>query len=404
MKTWTLIFLLLISAAHHIQAQKGCMDQQASNFNTQAKENDGSCLYAKTNIIPIGICSKLSDTLLESSGLMYYNNWFWTHNDSDNPPYIYAFDSTHGTIIHRTFISNQPNIDWEDITQDAEHIYVGDFGNNSGSRKDLRILVISKKDLKLNKTSDTVKAGLIRFSYADQVSFSNTSQAHDYDMEAFCVFDDSLHLFSKNWADKRTRHYVLAKDTGTYILQPRESFLADGQVTGACSDQQKGMILLTGYSKTDFSCFAWVLWDFKHHLVNTGNRRRFELGTALSFGQNEGICLKSGQVYLSNEKYLTEAGLKRIDVNPFLSGKPLDIAVISRQNSNFTAYQSSSFLIIRADPVLTGKILEIYTVDGKLLKTVKLESGETRVDIDELMDGVYILKSGNSSLKIQIRK
>jgi len=405
MKTLTLLLLFFFVQIYPIRSQvKGCKDPQASNFNPSAQQNDGSCLYAKTTMIPHIVCPKLNDTILESSGLIFYRQMFWTHNDSDNPPYIYAFDSLSGNILHKTFIAQQTNTDWEDMTQDSLYIYIGDFGNNNGSRTDLNILRIRKTDLKMKQIADTVTADKIHFSFGDQTSFNNSSQNHDFDMEAFCVLGDSLHLFSKNWVDKKTRHYVVSKDTGTYILQPVETFLVNGQITGACADEKRGIILLTGYSKTDISCFAWLFWDYQHNRLNNGNKRRLELGTALSFGQNEGLCFRNKQVYISNEKYLTDPALRRIDIEKFMTGKPLSTQLIPKVEIKFSAYQSQSFLIIKTDQKGVGKSLHIYTSDGQLIKTIRLEKVETSLDIDYLMEGVYLLEVEDTVVKIYIRK
>lgn len=404
MKNTCLLLLFLASQGHLLYAQKGCTDPQAINYDVLAKLNDGSCTYAQKTLSPSVTCLKLDDTLIESSGLIYYNKLFWTHNDSDNPPCLYAFDSLTGKIIHRTFISNKTNIDWEDMSQDSQYIYIGDFGNNSGNRKDLKVLLINKSDLQLSQARDTVNATEITFSFADQVSFSNSNQNHDFDMEAFCVLGDSLHLFSKNWVDKKTRHYVMPKTPGNYALQPQESFYVNGQVTGACADEQRGVILLTGYNKTDISSFVWMMWDMQGNRFMNGNKRRIEIGTVISFGQNEAICFKDKQVYISNEKYLTEAGLRRIDIEPFLSGKPLSNPVILNSPAKFTAYQSQTLLIIKTEKENIGQNMNIYNADGKLLRTIVLDGLETSLDIDEYMEGVYILELGETALKVYLRK
>ncbi len=405
MKLFCLILLLSFCPHLAVYAQvKGCTDPQASNFNSLAKENDGSCIYTKTNAAPSITCSKLNDSILESSGLIYFANWFWTHNDSDNPPYIYAFDSSTGKILHSTYISNKTNTDWEDMTQDSLFIYIGDFGNNGGNRKDLAVLKIRKSDLRLHQPLDTVSASEIRFSFADQLSFNNSNQAHDFDMEAFCVLGDSLHLFSKNWVDKRTRHYVLATNPGTYILSPKESFLVDGQITGACADEKKSLIVLTGYNKADISCFIWLLWDYKNERVNSGNKRRIDIGSIISLGQNEGICLKGGQLYISSEKYLTAASLRKVDIQSYITGKPKSGVRSPQPAAKFTAYQSRNLLIVTADKASIGKTLHLYTSDGKPVKSFILDKAENSFDIDGVMDGVYILKVDETSVKIYIKE
>src|SRR5262249_23866807 len=60
-----------------------------------------------------------------------YPDIFWVHNDSGNPPLLFAGRSD-GQIVRR-FRLAVPNLDWEDITIDDQgHLYLGDIGNNRG--------------------------------------------------------------------------------------------------------------------------------------------------------------------------------------------------------------------------------------------------------------------------------
>jgi hypothetical protein len=73
-------------------------------------------------------------SLPEASGIAKsrrYPGIFWVHNDSGNPPALFAI-RLDGTIV-REFRLGVPNIDWEDIAADDQgHLYVGDIGNNFG--------------------------------------------------------------------------------------------------------------------------------------------------------------------------------------------------------------------------------------------------------------------------------
>jgi hypothetical protein len=56
---------------------------------------------------------------------------FWVHNDSGNPPALFAVRRD-GALI-REYRVSAPNVDWEDIAaDDAGHLYLGDIGNNGG--------------------------------------------------------------------------------------------------------------------------------------------------------------------------------------------------------------------------------------------------------------------------------
>src|SRR3712207_6165966 len=84
----------------------------------------------------------------ESSGLELApdETAFWTHADSGNPPKIYRVN-TAGKLLQTYDIPNTTNLDWEDLAKDNQgYLYIGDFGNNSNTRKDLRIYRTKEND------------------------------------------------------------------------------------------------------------------------------------------------------------------------------------------------------------------------------------------------------------------
>src|SRR5690349_7001177 len=163
--------LLLFLLTYYISPAQvnGCPDPAANNYNSAATLNDGSCAYNDVPIKPV-LKTNLNTKLNESSGLIWWNNQVWTHNDSGGEPAIYAIDTATGNIIKKVTIANATNVDWEDIAQDSTYIYIGDFGNNAnGNRQDLKIYRVKKADVK-SKTS--VKAAIINYTYNDQTSFT----------------------------------------------------------------------------------------------------------------------------------------------------------------------------------------------------------------------------------------
>ncbi|TFG42324.1 MAG: T9SS C-terminal target domain-containing protein, partial [Bacteroidia bacterium] len=89
------IFILLVSTA---EAQKyGCTDRLAVNYDQSATINDGSCIYNPANIEPLASLN-LEAALTETSGLIFWENQFWTHNDNLDIN-LYALDTIYGRII-----------------------------------------------------------------------------------------------------------------------------------------------------------------------------------------------------------------------------------------------------------------------------------------------------------------
>lgn len=238
--------------------------------------------------------TNLPDKVKETSGLLFFNSQLWTHNDSGNSPEIYQVDSVNGNILRTVVIRNVINKDWESMAQDDSTVYIGDFGNNSGNRKDLKILKIAKSDL-FNPAKDTVDASSIHFFYSDLTNFASAYNKTDFDCEAFIFQNDSLHLFSKDWTDLQTRHYVVPATPGWYKARLVEQFPANGLITDASINKQ-GNIVLLGYKNTvgrSYICFAWLLSGYNDSEFFGGKRRRIELGSALHLGQTEGIILKN---------------------------------------------------------------------------------------------------------------
>lgn len=382
-------------------AQKGCTDPLASNFDQNAKTNDGSCQYSKTNISLRTVCS-LSDTLLETSGLIHFNGQFWSLNDGGNTPAIYSFDSISGRILHTTIVKNATNVDWEEMTQDSFHLYIGDFGNNAGNRKDLCIYKIKKASMDLSKSTDTVIAEKIRFEMADQINFNLPSQGHDYDLEAMFHHQNKLHLFTKNWADNACRHYVCPTDTGFYSLSPKDSFSDFGLVTGA-SINNKGVIALVGYGKVDYKSFIWLIWDYKDSNYSSGNKRRFETGNAIKPGQNEAIVFINSKLYISSEKAISNQQLYSCNYQNFLndSFKTLSLNTpqkeipynvnIAEKYITITSQNSSAFTI------------QLIDINGQQVYSKKSDNSIFELDISFLPKGNYILElEGKFRMKVHI--
>ncbi len=252
------------------------------------------------------LIAKLGGEIRETSGLISINGQLWTINDGGNPPNLFQIDTTTGKILRKITVLNATNTDWESITQDDSSIYIGDFGNNYGNRKDLHILKIAKSDLS-NRDSDTIQAGYIYFSYPDQIDFNRTPNATNFDCEAFFCLNDTLHLFSKDWLDLKTRHYLIPSRPGSYEALFVEQFTTDGLITDASINEQ-GNIVLLGYKNNGgkfWDCFCWLLTGYSDSHFFNGKTVRIELGSAWHLGQSEGIVLNG-----DNTAWLTSESIR----------------------------------------------------------------------------------------------
>ena len=293
--TACLFFSLLFSVNCFANHQAGT---KIFSGDTVTSGNSGEKIISiKPDIFINGLSKKVD----ESSGLIFFRDALWTHNDSGGEPEIYKIDIAKGKIIQTVSITNVENQDWEDISHDENYIYVGDFGNNHGNRKNLKILIINKKNIPENNSDVSVKAKIISFSMADQKIFEKRKNSNNYDCEAFFCFHDSLYLFTKNWVNLKTRMYVIPAKEGDYKAMPRYDFNADGLITGADINPAGNQLVLVGYK--NYESFLWIFSDFENdNFLLAENRLRVNFPD-LIFVQTEGVAyLNNSDIVFSCEE------------------------------------------------------------------------------------------------------
>lgn len=384
------IFLFLASVVlssfiNSADAQNGCTDINATNYNASASANDGSCLYPTTYRTPLLKFSLIS-LLNESSGLCYTDGKLWSHDDSGNSAEIYSIDTSDGHLLQRIIVDNYPNTDWEEITADSLCLYVGDFGNNNGTRTDLKVLKIKKSDI-TTAAIVHVMAEAINFSYSDQTSFASSS-THNFDCEAMIPLNDSIYLFSKDRGDYKTRVYKLPKIAGTYSITPYTSFSVNGLITGASYNKLKKEIVLIGYQNNHAASFLWYLNDFSNNQFFSGNKRRIEIGNNTDW-QTEGICwIDSNRLYLSNETSSAQvASLYQTDKLFQLNTTVMDT---KKNVSSIYPNPTASKLIIETT-IVGMTVYKILTSDSKVLNTWLSSENLQTIDLSCLISGNYYL-------------
>lgn len=359
-----LITYLFCHVSGLLNAQNGCTDTAAINYDPQATRNNGSCLYHQTRGTVV-LKGRLN-LIPESSGLVYTDGNLWTFGDSGNPAAIYNIDTANGNVKQTVNIVNYPNIDWEDICADREYIYISDAGNNNGNRTNLWILKIAKSDIGKSQVS-SVSAQAISFSYADQTSFASDNNTN-FDCEAMVAIGDSLYLFSKDHGDEQTRVYRLSKNPGTYSLTPYTSFNVKGRITGADYNAVTKEIVLIGYLGSKLNSFLWLLSDFHGNFFFSSNKRRIEIGNNVTPWQTEGIAFAD-----TNRLFISCETTPEIPASLYIlnkkSFKPDFITGIAHVNTEspiryFPDPVNESILFTST---LEMKTIQVYEVTGKKL-------------------------------------
>ncbi len=312
-----IIFYFSIDSFSQTQTE-GCTDIYAKNFDKHATVNNGSCIYKKIRLKPQKI-ARLDLDIKETSGLFYYKDHLYTHNDShDN--LLYKLD-TLGNIVERIKLSTLINKDWEEIQFDEKYVYIADFGNNNdGNRKDLRIYKLEIDSL----FTQNQKIDTIHFTYENQVIREGISKSNrtDFDAEAFIVKNDTILIFTKEWKSKYTSCYALPNRSGNFQAKFISRLNVKGLITGASYLPQDNTVVLCGYNKK-LKPFLVILNQFETKNVFSGNKRIIKL--RLPFHQVEAITHGLNyNFYITNEYFYrkpiikTEAKLLQIDLSEFI--------------------------------------------------------------------------------------
>jgi hypothetical protein len=257
---------------------------------THIQENENNH-YIQTTVqifIPV-----LPGELRENSGIILYNNLLWTFNDSGGNNVLYGLNFN-GKIELKLTIENAINIDWEDITQDEQFIYIGDFGNNNGVRQDLAVYRIDKKEITTDFVQ-SVQAEKVQFVFSNQQNFDFSPLNTAFDCEAIAHLGNELYVFTKNWKNENTVVYKLPKVEGKYVIEPIDSFQVDMLVTGADFSPDFSYLALIGYH--NFKPLIWIFNEVNNQQIFGIHQHEIKMDS-LDRVQTEGICFLNNNTLL----------------------------------------------------------------------------------------------------------
>ncbi|HKY43576.1 MAG TPA: hypothetical protein VJM50_10810 [Pyrinomonadaceae bacterium] len=131
---------------------------------------------------PTTIATIKNTSITESSGLVASRatpGAYWTHNDSGDGPFIYAFNAS-GASLGVFRVAGAQALDWEDISigpgpkRNESYLYIGDIGDNNAARSEIVVYrvaepALSAESAKLTKAraGRTESADAIRLRYPD---------------------------------------------------------------------------------------------------------------------------------------------------------------------------------------------------------------------------------------------
>ncbi len=344
-------------------------------------------LAAQINVRQIG---EMPEDVWETSGLLFHKGKLITHNDSGNTAQLFEVDTLSLSVTRSVTLSNAQNVDWEDIAQDDTFIYIADFGNNLGTRQDLKIYRILKSSY---DSADTVLAEEIAFSYEDQTDFSDSGNS-DWDAEALFVIGDRLIVLTKQWKTNNTVAYSIPNLPGSHIAQRIDEYTINGLVTGATYNPQNGLLYVVGYNSI-LGSFIYKIEGVTANSIFGGTVEQLE--TNIGFAQTEGITHISEDNYMvSSERFVdqnrgidipsllfsfTDMAPEVIEPEPEMENR--DRFVLFRQfGSDRLEYSLMTDKIVAGWAIFDSAGKRIRFVSGNLLET------ET-IDISTLHSAVY---------------
>lgn len=256
---------------------------------------------------------EISEKLKEISSLEIIDGHYWGQNDSGGKPELYKINPETGKIIQTVKITNAENRDWEELAVSDQYFFIGDFGNNNGKRKDLAVFYFPISELESKKKEISVEVQKIEFSFPEQKDFDPGNKKTNFDCEAMFYYKGKLHLFTKEWSNLATSHYILDIKPGKQQAIKVETFKTNYLVTGATIDTNPisnthGFYLI-GYTPDGvafISGFSLPKNGKELLFSNKLNKFNLPLGFTAQVGQTEGISIKPDKpsvICFSNEDF-----------------------------------------------------------------------------------------------------
>ncbi len=229
------------------------------------------CLFVASSVFaqkPATLATVKDKSISESSGLVASRTMpgaYWTHNDSGDGPFIYAFD-TRGDSFGTFRVSGAAARDWEDIAAgpgpqpNRSYLYIGDIGDNDAVRSEVIVyrvaeplLSTSTRKFTKSRPGSTEPAEAIRLKYPDGRHDAETLLVHPRTGNVYIVTKVLI-------ANPVVYEAVAPFTTGQSITmrkvgEPRVPSLFGGAITGGSISPDGRHVALCDY----FSGYELVL-------------------------------------------------------------------------------------------------------------------------------------------------
>ncbi len=211
---------------------------------------------------PVRLANLEDSSVNESSGVVASRrnpNVFWTHNDSGDGAFLYAFDRA-GRKRGVWKVSGAEARDWEDIAagpgprRDQSYLYVGDIGDNLRRRETITVYRLPEPLINSAGVSSTKKnplatetAEAIRLKYPDGKHDAEALMVHPATGDLYVV--TKMSLGASGVYKAAAPFSTLKVITLTRVAELRLPSLFEGMVTGGDISPDGSRVVLCDYLK-----------------------------------------------------------------------------------------------------------------------------------------------------------
>ena len=219
----------------------------------------------------------------ESSGIVasrQFEGVYWTLNDSGNPATLYA-TKLNGELIQEIAIKGSGNFDWEALgIDDKNQLWIGEIGNNSRLRFDLKVVVIAEP----NPFTETEAKVIASYPYR----YPN----ENVDAEGLFIVEDIPYIVSKERERAVLYQFPALKADTKQVLEKVGEFVDAKFITGAGVSEDGTRLAVCTYD---------ALWVYHG---TAGNLAEMIQNTPWSLPHNfygEAVCFDGYDLVLTNE-------------------------------------------------------------------------------------------------------
>ena len=219
----------------------------------------------------------------ESSGIVtsrQFEGVYWTLNDSGNPATLYA-TKLNGELIQEVAIKGSGNFDWEALgIDDKNQLWIGEIGNNSRLRFDLKVVVIAEP----NPFTETEAKVLASYPYR--------YPSENVDAEGLFIVEGIPYIVSKERERAVLYRFPTLKADTKQVLERVGEFVDAKFITGAGVSEDGTRLAVCTYD---------ALWVYRGA---AGNLAEMIQSTPWSLPHRfygEAVCFDGYDLVLTNE-------------------------------------------------------------------------------------------------------